>query len=236
MQIAVCDDNIYFLRDLKKQLSALPIIGSAYMFSDYRDFLASVEDGKFYDAVLMDIDWNENRTGIDAAAILYELNPDIKIIYVTGRNDKFSQHIFLQRTNLCGYLTKPVDIEILKANLQKVADAIPFSEQPTIALKHNGVITTVLLREVYYFESKGRIIETHTSGDNVVSYAQLKDIIGTLPPDFYQCHKSYIVNMYHIQRFKTDEILLRNGKLVPVSRSRYGAAKKAFTKYIGEKI
>ena len=236
MQIAVCDDNSYFLRELQKQLLTLPIVKNIFVFSDLRVFLSSVEDGKFYDVALMDIDWNENRTGIDAAAELYKLNPEIKIIYVTGLNDKYSQHIFLQRANLSGYLTKPVDIELLKANLQKVADTIPFSEQPTITLKHNGGIVSVPLREVCFFESKGRTIETHTAGEVIISYGRLNDIIRILPPGFYQCHKSYIVNMNQIQRFQADEIILRNGKLVPVSRSKHNEAKKAFISYIGETI
>jgi DNA-binding LytR/AlgR family response regulator len=236
MQIAVCDDNKYFLQELQKQLLTLPIVKNIFVFSDLRMFLSSVEDGNFYDAALMDIDWNENRTGIDAAAELYKLNPEIKIIYVTGRNDRYSQHIFLQRANLSGYLTKPVDIELLKINLQKVADTISFSEQPTITLKRNGSIVMVQLREVYFFESKGRTIETHTVGEVIVSYGRLNDIICILPPGFYQCHKSYIVNMNQIQRFQSDKILLRNGELVPVSRSKYNEAKKAFINYIGEII
>ena len=236
MQVAVCDDNTYFIRELQKQLSTLPIVENIFAFSDLKEFLSSVEDGKFYDAALMDIEWNDNHTGIDAAAELYRINPEIRIIYVTGRNDRYSQHIFLQRANLSGYLTKPVDIELLKANLQKVADTIPFSEQPTIALKHNGGIVTVPLREVYFFESKGRIVETHTSGEVIVSYGQLNDIMRTLPPGFYQCHKSYIVNMNQIQRFNADDIILRNGEHVPVSRSKYSDAKKAFVSYIGETL
>ena len=236
MRIAVCDDNTYFLRELQKQLETLPIVESTFIFSDLREFISSVEEGEFFDAVLMDIDWNEHRTGIDAAAKLYKLSPEMKIIYVTGRNDKYSQHIFLQQTNLSGYITKPIDIEILKANLQKVADAIPFSEQPAMALRHNGGITTILLREVYYFESRGRTIETHAAGETIVSYGRLNDIIGTLPPGFYQCHKSYVVNMNQIQRFQADDILLRNGELVPVSRSKYNETKKAFISYIGETL
>ena len=236
MQIAICDDNIHFLRELQKQLLTLPMVENIFAFSDIDAFLSSVEDGKFYDAALMDIDWNENRTGIDASAELFKLSPEIKIIYVTGRNDRYSQHIFLQRANLSGYITKPVDVEVLKANLQKVADAIPLSERPTIALKCNSGIVAVPVREVYFFESKGRTIETHTAEEVIVSYGQLSDIISTLPPGFFQCHKSYVVNMNQIKRFKTDEILLRNSELVPVSRSKYSEAKKSFLRYIGETL
>jgi CheY-like chemotaxis protein len=155
MRIAICDDNILFLRELEKQLLTLSAAENISVFSDLKAFLSSVEEGNLYDTVLMDIDWDENRTGMDAAAELYKLSPETKIIYVTGRNDRYSQHIFLQRANLSGYLTKPVDTELLKANLQKAAAAVPLAEQPSIVLRQSGGVVTIPLREIYLWKARG---------------------------------------------------------------------------------
>lgn len=235
MQIAVCDDNIMCLRELKEQLSAVHSVESVFTFSNLKAFLDSVRDGNYYDAVLMDIDWGQNGgTGIDAAEELYKTSPEMKIIYVTGHSE-YDQHIFLRRSNLSGFLTKPVNNDLLKANLCKVAKSVPLSGQPSIALRQGGGTVSVQLQDIYYIESKGRTMETHTAttAEVVVSYGQLKDIIRSLPVWFIQCHKSYIVNMRQIQRFAPGEILLKNGAVIPVSRSKHNKTKEAHFNLIG---
>ena len=233
MQIAVCDDNKLHLLDMKEKLSSLQMVENMHFFSDLMMFLSSVEAGCPYDAVLMDIDWEHDKTGIAAAEELYKRNPEVKVIYITGYGEKYSQRVFLHTANLSGYITKPVNIEILKANLQKVADSIPFSEQPTVLVKQNNALIPIPCREIYYIESWKHTVNICSARQNITSYERLDRIIEALPPGFYQCHKSYIVNMRHIQRFQSDEILLKNGITVPVSRSKYNDTKKAYISFIG---
>ena len=62
----------------------------------------------------------ERQEGIDYA---YELNqkfPELQVIYLTGYTTRYSQHIFLKPVNLVGYLTKPVNADILE-KLLKIA-------------------------------------------------------------------------------------------------------------------
>jgi len=233
MQIAICDDNKLHLLDMKEKLSSLPVVKSAFYFSDLMLFLSSIEDGRSYDAVLMDIDWDRGSTGMDAAAEVYDRNPDIKVIYVTGHSEKYAQRIFLQKANLSGFISKPVDIEILKANLQKVADALPLSEQPALIVRQNNALISIPFREIYYIESWKHTVTIHNSQAPVVTYERLEKIMEACPAGFFQCHKSYIVNMAQIQRFQADEAVLKNGKTVPISRSKFTKTKEAYLSFIG---
>jgi DNA-binding LytR/AlgR family response regulator len=234
MQVAVCDDNKYCLFEMKEKLSSLPIVENAYFFSDLPLFLSSIEDGRSYDAVLMDICWERDKDGMDAAEELYKSSPETKIIYVTGYGDRYSQHIFLRNANLSGYIAKPVDAGILEANLNKVADAIPFSEQPALVVRKNGMLISIPFRNIYSIESRKHTVTISGAQEDVVSYERLDRLIGALPAEFYRCHKSYIVNMRQIRRFRANEILLKNGKTVPVSRSKYSETKEAYLNFIGE--
>ena len=234
MRIAVCDDNELHLLEMKDKLSTLPMVDNAFYFSDLSLFLSSIEDGHSYDAVLMDIDWEQDSTGIDAATEVYKRNPDIKVIYVTGHSERYAQRVFLQKSNLSGFIAKPVDDEILKANLQKVAEAVPLSEQPVLVVRQNSALISIPLREIYFIESWKHRITIHNAHEPVVSYERLEKIMASLPAGFYQCHKSYIVNMMHIQRFQADEIVLKNGLTVPVSRSKLAYTKKAYLSFIGK--
>jgi len=236
MEIAVCDDNKLFLQELEGQLQTLPMVENIFLFSDLDTFLFSIDGGKRYDAVLMDIKWDEKTTGMDVAVELYKLCPETKIIYVTGYVEQFSQQIFLHRTNLSGYLTKPVDNGLLQANLQKVADALPYQEQPSLVLRQQGEPVSIPLREIYYIESEGHTVAVHTAGETVTAYARLETIMHSLSFGFYQCHKSFIVNMSQIRRFQSGDILLKNGERVPVSRARYIDTRDAYFKYMGQKL
>jgi len=236
MEIAVCDDNSLFLKEMEEQLKTISIVDSIFIFSNLDTFLFSIDGGKRYDAVLMDIDWGKKATGIDAAAELFRLCPDTKIIYVTGFAERFSQQIFLHRANLSGFLTKPVNTELLCANLQKVADALPFQEQPSLVLRRQGSPVSIPVREIFFIESQNHVVHVHTAGETVTAYELLENIMLSLPSGFFQCHKSYIVNMRHISHLHFSNIHLKNGERVPVSRARYAETREAYFNYMGQKF
>jgi len=234
MEIAVCDDNKLFLAEIEEQLQTLSIVDNISAFNDLDTFLFSIDGGKRYDVVLMDIEWSNKAAGMDTATELYKLCPETKIIYVTGHVDMYSQQIFLNKANLSGYLTKPVNIELLLSNLQKVADAMPYHEQPALVLRSEGTIISIPMREIFYIQSQNHNIVVHTAGETVTVYERLGSIMRSLPGSFFKCHKSYIVNMNQIRRFQSGDILLKNGELVPVSRLKYRETKKAYFNFMGQ--
>ena len=236
MDIAVCDDNELFLREIEGQLRTIPLAEGVHLFPDLGTFLLSIDGGRRYDAVLMDIDWHSKADGMDAAEELLRLCPETRVIYVTGYVDRFSQQIFLRRANLSGYLTKPVDIGLLRANLQKVADSLPYQETPSLMLRRKGATVSIPMREIHYMESRNHNVMIHTAGETVTVYERLEGILRSLPVNFFQCHKSYIVNMGHISHFQHGEVIMRNGERVPVSRARYAEARKSYFTYMGNKF
>lgn len=234
MRIAVCDDSKLFLEEIGEQLRRLGMVESLHVYSDQKTFLKSVEDGNIYDAVLMDIDWRQEKTGMDIAEQLYIMLPHAKIIYVTGYNDRFSQHVFLHRVNLCGYLVKPVDPEILAKNLRKAEKLLSLENDGGLFLNVNGSMVHVLFHEIIYIESRDHVVTVHTAAGAVSAYVPLRQILQQLPGGFYQCHKSYVVNLRQIRRFQYPDILMKNGGKVPVSRSRYKEAKETYFRFMGD--
>lgn len=232
MHIAVCDDNILFLSTLKTQVEALDIADRISDYSDLNSFLRSVESGTRYDAVLMDIDWEQTTTGMDIAERLSRLSPMTRIIYVTGYNDRFSQQIFLQSANLSGYLVKPVDSALLRANLEKVADAVR-QDEPTLTVSVSGKPVSLPLGEIAYLESLGHTVSIHIRDEVITVYERLDRLSPMLPEGFLRCHKSFLVNMRHIRRFLERDILLDTGETIPVSRSRYAQAKTDYFRRMG---
>ena len=234
MHIAVCDDNRDVLAQLDHQLRLSPRVAAVRCFARLDDFLRSVEGGRQYDAILMDIDWFGCSEGIDAAEKLERLSPRTRVIYVTGYSGRFSQQIFLRRANLSGYLTKPVDQALLEANLEKVADSLILQEEPALVIRSRGSVLHIPFREIAFLEGRGHNVVIHTPQETFEIYERLESMQSSLPPDFFRCHKSFIVNMRHIRRFQQPDILLKCGALVPVSRARYAQVRDAYFRFMGQ--
>lgn len=235
MQLAVCDDNTIFLRELEQQLRHIPFVASVRSFSSISALFNSISDGTLYDAVLMGIQWNADLNGLDFAEALFHRSPNTKIIFVTGYTDDYAQQIFLRRANLSGFLSKPVEQPLLEANLRKIADGMHRSTD-ALLLKANGASVALPFQSIRYLESRGHAVMIHTARDEFTVYEQLQILADRLPPSFIQCHKSFIVNMRYIQRFCAADIFLRSGTRIPVSRSKYLETKAAYFAFVGREL
>ena len=233
MQLAICDDNLEFLVQLEEYLHTLSQVKSIAAFSTLDRFLLSVETGARYDAVLLDINWNQAQNGMDIAEQLLTLSPQTQIIYITGYGDRFVQQIFLRKSNLSGYLTKPIDPGLLQANLEK-AEKAKAAAPPMVTIFSQGKPISLSTDEILYLESQGHTVCIHTAAEIIPVYLRLDDMARLLPDSFYRCHKSYLVNLRQIRRVQQPDLLLKSGHKVPVSRARYAETKEAYLRFVGQ--
>lgn len=80
--------------------------------------------------------------------------------------------------------------------------------------------------EIYFMESRGHNVYIYTKSGEIRLYHKLVDIVPRLPEYFYQCHKSYIVNLQKVTRFERTQICLTDGRIVPISRIHQSEIKK----------
>lgn len=236
MRVAICDDQAEALELLQSRLEQN---GRAKVIDRYlsvKQLHHAVTEGKSYDLLFMDIDWNQEQTGIDFAYSLNELCPELQIIFVTGHPDRYYQQIFLKPINLCGYLSKPADPEILEKLMQKSFAAIGAKETQQLLIQQQGVTHAIPIHNIHYLESKGHQLTVHTSEESVTFYERLETVKERLPSSFHQCHKSYLVNMDCIRHIHRQSILLKTGEELPVSKARYADTRTAFFRYIGETL
>lgn len=59
---------------------------------------------------------------------------------------------------------------------------------------------------------------------------RISDMEELLGEGFFRCHRSYIVSMEHVRRVTRATMILDIGKEIPLSRSLYDAANRAFIK------
>lgn len=152
MDIAVCDDSMEALNDVRNVLIETNRVNLIECFNDIDRFMRDVEDGSRYDIVMMDIDWKEKKNGIDYAAWLYDKAPDTRLIFFTGYSQEYIEDVFMQRTNIEGYLKKPVKKDRVIKIIDKIENSKRNMNLQKLVIKQRGQIQTVAYESIIYIE------------------------------------------------------------------------------------
>lgn len=235
LNVAVCDDSDIFLQEAEAVLRRDTRIGEIHLYHTMEQLLKAVLNLETkIDLVLMDIEFETEKNGLTAAEELCRVRPQIHIIYVTGYNDRYAQHVLLSRVNLVGYLTKPLDSSLLTCYLEKIYRTSSLKSFFTFSVR--GQQVSVLTEAVLYLESRNHTVVIHTDDADYTVYDKLSNFSEQLPPVFVRCHNSYLVNMNRIQRLSGSEIWLSETQMVPVSKRYQVQTREAFFRHIGQKL
>ena len=130
---------------------------------------------------------------------------------------------------------KPVKAEQLEKMLEKVRRQRENTDGKLV-IRHKGSMYVIPYKDIVYLESQLHKAFVVTRENSYECAERLEAIKERLNETFLTCHKSYIVNMEHIQEFGSGKVILNNGKVIPVSKNRYGEAKKHFFEYMSGKM
>ena len=236
MHIAVCDDQADVLEQITCLVETIPLASTVTPYNNFDNLLTAVNNGILYDAVLMDIEWGKEDNGMDYATALHEFSPHTKVIFMTGFQEQYAQQIFLKPANLCGFLSKPIDRNLLIKILNKADKEIHQMETKKLTVSFGGVVSVFTPENIYFLESKGHTATLHTSDGKQRCYERLEALKERLPSQFVYTHKSYLVNMEFIKRIERDRVLLLNSAEIPVSKAKYTVLKKTYFSYISSSL
>lgn len=227
MRIAVCDD---ISEERQKLSEALKSISPAFSISEFDngDDLLKSHALLPYDIIFLDIIM-PRKNGLDTAALLREKDKKTPLIFVSS-SDEFG--VLSYRVLAFDYLLKPIDTVLLRESVQRLSAKRPKKEY--ITLSYSGIDTEILLSNIQCLESNLRkVIITLVHNKTLEISGKLSDFEGFLScRGFCRCHKSYIVNIGHIDSIEGDVFRLTGGKTVKISRTYLKSAKKAYFDYV----
>lgn len=168
--------------------------------------------------VLMDIDLNSEKNGIDMAETLYSISRNTQIIYVTAYTDKFIQDVFLRQANVCGILNKPIQGGYLRKMISKAEKQA--AENRTVTLFSKKEIFTLPETDILYIESYKRHLTFHTCEKNYEIYGSMYEYLERLSDSFIVAHQSFAVNKRYIMGMRQNELVLTDGTSIPISRAK----------------
>ena len=227
IHIAIIDDELtqteYLTSLVDKWSFSTGNLVALKAFVSAESFLFEFEENKDYDILLLDIQMN-GIDGIELAKRIRSGGSDIQIIFVTGYDKYISKGYDVAALH---YLLKPVSFEKLSEVLSRAAENL-CKASPSVLVNAGGENLKLRLSDIYCVEAVGHTLQI-TCADGEISVNQslsvFKNIIGS---DFIYTHRSFIVNLEHISRITKTDVILDNGKAVPVSRRMYDDINKAF--------
>lgn len=221
VSIAVCDDEILdccnMAKDIKDILEEIGIPYIVRQFQSGRDLLNAIEN---FDIIFLDI-MMCGINGMKTAQLLRDKAFDKILIFISAsRNYVFEAY----DVEAFQYLVKPVEHCKLKRVLQKAVKKLENYSQEFMIINQDRTRKKLLLREIYYFEIKGRIISVHGVEGIFDYYEQIGILQKNLQgKGFFRCHKSFLVNLKYVNSYNRQEIILDTGEKIAIAKRRYEA-------------
>jgi len=223
LRIAVCDDVSAYVAVLADWIKAWGwqrnFNVEAKRFATREEMLFDQEDAGDFAAVFI----NANPIGEDSlktAVKIREQNQLVSIVFVMhhGQDLKQASRIFPFH-----YIEKPLSQKkVFEALDQVVWEHKNFFESFTFRFKR--ITFNIPLGETLYFVSEGRKIRVLSERAREYTFYQkmdvLEEILSACNNRFVRIHQSYLINWEKVEQYRTGEVIMRNGELLPISRSR----------------
>ena len=225
---AICDDeSIYSAKAkdlLDKILDEKGIAHRTDCFTSTDELQAAMRKCE-YSLLLLDIVM-DRQTGLEFASELRRAGSRVNIVFMTS-SAEFALEAY--EVYPLTYLTKPVDPTKLRRALQMCLEKMEKSPGIVINDKKKGQIM-MEYDDILYLESqKHDIVVYARDGQQYTFMGSFESFCEKLPADiFFRCHRSYSVNLRHTSRISNREYTMRNGDLIPISRTQYKLACEKF--------
>ena len=210
MLIAICDDDLNFIKTIKEHLS----------------FYSGEHNADF------EIHTFTNSQNLINSNIKF--NIAILDVEMPGCNHKKYLDEALN-LNAARFFEKPIDSKRFYDGLDNALKRI---DNTTIKffLKENNASVRINASDIIYIEiepighRKTKVVteeKTYISSNKIAFWEE--HLISSL---FVKTHKSYIINMEYITKYENDIVQLDNNYNIPVSRNFKSAVHKAFVRYM----
>lgn len=222
MRIAICDDEeaqrLLLQRYVEEWAQENGIRLETRLFVSGENFWFAWEDDSAYDLLVFDIEMGQ-LSGMELAAEIRRKDEDIPILFVTGYDSYMAQGFEVAALH---YLLKPLRKEKLFAVLDKFnrMRRRRIQEEKILFRTEEGPLS-LPASKIWYIEAMAHQCILYTEDASHMLCSSIGEMIRQLCSrrEFVRCHRSYLVNVRHISAIVKPELVLDDGRRLPVSRS-----------------
>ena len=232
MKIAICDDNLNIVDEVKNLLDEYALSKNLSLdISTFNDGQAVLESDERFNIAILDVEM-PGCNGIELGKILREKNRHIVLMYITSHKKYLDEALNL---NAARFFEKPIDSKRFYDGLDNALKRI---DNTTIKffLKEDNASVRINANDIIYVEiepighRKTKIVteeKTYISSNKIFFWEE--HLISSL---FVKTHKSYIINMEYITKYENNTLQLDGKYNIPISRNYQSSVHKAFIRYM----
>lgn len=227
LRFAICDDELHVHDAVKRLLDGYAkgqgISCEMHHIYSAQELLSFEEENDF---LLLDIDMPE-MDGIEAARILNARGINYKIVMLTSKTERFKEAF---KIGAFRFVTKPISEEELFEAVDEVRERMVGMDR--IQAYRDGVLYEVMQRDILYLMADGNTVRIYTEREEFRSEKPLREWIEELDGRmFFDCHRSYIVNLGKIAEIGKDTAVMFTGEKVPIARRKRAEIQQCFMVY-----
>ena len=228
MRVAVCEDSIGDMRNIKNHLNEyLEQRGNVFTYDTFYDVFQVMDKTDEYDIFILDY----MMPGMNGLAFAKKLAEEYKtsktVIFCTS----YAEIVFdAFEVNTFRFLVKPVEQDKLFKALDDFIENN--NKEEKLIVKSAGENVVIDLQRVLYFESQGRIVYAHfAEGVPVNFYFKFSDLEKELDSSsFFRVHRSFAVRLDKVKTFNSDDVTMENLERIPMSKKKYNEFREAYLK------
>ena len=218
LRIAVCDDNAQFLAEFKARIEAWDERPQDMLLLCFEngDALIEVHQKAPFDIILLDIVM-PLINGLEVAREIRVNDKEVKIVFLTS-SPEFAVESYSVRAD--NYLLKPVNTDRLLSCLREEIAEVRMRER-CLVVKGASSVHRLFLHNIEYVEAQNKgVLFALADGQKLKSSEPMYVYEDQLfmGDDFVKCHRSYVVNIFHVSTYGAGEIRMRSGCRIPISR------------------
>ncbi|MDL2253870.1 LytTR family DNA-binding domain-containing protein [Ruminococcaceae bacterium OttesenSCG-928-I18] len=241
IRIAICDDTAMeaeylseLLEEYKSPLPHLPL--RVERFESAEALQKAVRETGEYHIYLLDIIL-PGMDGVELARTLVQDEPKPSILFLTN-SEEYAVEAF--SIHAVDYLVKPVQKSRLYAVMDDVVRAAGRRMESTTFLKTPHMDTPVKLADIVAVEVTGHTLrylltegrQYHSKALRISFEEATKDL--AKDPRFLRPHRSYLINMVHVEKLGKYQFTMQGGIEIPISRLRFAEIKKAYLHFLSK--
>ena len=182
-----------------------------------------------FDMVFLDIIMRDPN-GMSTAQLLRTKSPDTILIFISSSREYVFDAYDVEAFQ---YLLKPIDTGKLRCVLQKAVCKTETHSSEYMMISIERQKKKLYLDDICYFEIRGRKIDIHKADDTLTYYEQIGILEKNLQgKGFFRCHKSYLINLRHVDTYNRQEVTLDNGEKIMIAKRRYDDFIKEILSYM----
>jgi DNA-binding LytR/AlgR family response regulator len=193
----------------------------------YSEAIETIEETK-PDIGIFDIQLSGRKTGIDLARTVNE-KYNFPFLFLTSFSDKNTLNE-AKEVHPSAFLVKPFNKEELKVAIElalynyslqkaKPVEALNNVLKESIFIKKGSKQMRIKICEIMYIKSDNVYIDLYMSNGDIHTLREtISDYIKKLTPNFVKCHRSYIINLKHVESVQKNSITVKDTD-IPMSKN-----------------